>query len=180
MSTYPNSRTNADGLSPDVPASTDQFRVVPISPRVGDRWALTGRYVEMVWSELLGPTATLLARRLGDCVDLHPCGVEVSLADVGRSLGVAPGKVRSSLRRLHRFGLATMCVDRATIEVSGLAPSVSPSLSARLSAAGRREHRWWQLQPADQRVASASLVGGCRPVRALPPRRVEGRAGRAL
>lgn len=180
MSTHSNSLTNADGFPPDVHASTDRYRVVAVSPGIGDRWALNGRYVEMVWSELLGPTATLLARRLGDCIDLHPYGIDVSMVEMGASLGVAPSKVRSSLLRLHRFGLSTMWAGQAMIGISDLAPSVSPSLSARLSDAAGREHRWWLLQPADERGAPASLAGGGCPPRALPLRPVHVRSGRAL
>ena len=118
-----------------------------IAVRGGDRWALTGRYVEVVWSEFLGPTATLLARRLGNFVELHPRGGELSLTVMGRSLGVAPSTVRKALRRLAWHGITMVCDERAVLGVSGLAPLIGPDLLARLSADGGREHQW-QLQAA--------------------------------
>jgi hypothetical protein len=57
----------------------DPYRLVPIPPRERDRWPLRGRYVEMVWSELLGPTAVLVLRRLGDLADLNPKAVQFSV-----------------------------------------------------------------------------------------------------
>ena len=92
----------------DGAAATDRYAVVPIPVRVADCWLLTGRYVEVVWSELLGPTATLLARRLGDFVERHPAGGEVSVTAMGVSLGAAPSMVRASLVRLDRFGITSM------------------------------------------------------------------------
>ena len=41
------------------------LHVAPLSARAEDRWRLSDPYIEQVWSEHLGPTATLLARRLG-------------------------------------------------------------------------------------------------------------------
>jgi hypothetical protein len=122
------------------PHVDDRCEVVAIPSRVGDQWLLTGRYMEMVWSEVLGPTATLLARRLGDLVELHPGGAEFSFSAVAASLGVPPGKVKASLLRLHRFGIACYLEESGEVRTSGLVPSVGPGVFARLSTGGRAEH----------------------------------------
>ena len=152
--------------------------MVPIPARVADCWLLTGRYVEVVWSEFLGPTATLMARRLGDFVERHPAGGEVSVTAMGVSLGAAPSMVRASLIRLDRFGITSMSVERGVVGVSGLAPSVGPRLIGRLSEAARREHRW-QLDAAAPVPPSPPAAGGA----AVGPRgrgAGKGCAGRSL
>src|SRR6266508_5232925 len=138
----------------------DQCLLVPIAPRDGDRWPLRGRYVEMVWSELLGPTAVLLLRRIGELADLNPFGVHFSIAAMSASLGVPPSKVRHSLARLGRLGLISIDAARGVVEVSGLAPSLRPELAARLSDDAAREHRWWQAEAADVRPGPSMAPGG--------------------
>ena len=149
--------------------------MVPIPARAADCWLLTGRYVEVVWSEFLGPTATLMARRLGDFVERHPAGGEVSVTAMGVSLGAAPSMVRASLIRLDRFGITSMSVERGVVGVSGLAPSVGPRLLGRLSEAARREHRW-QLDAAAPLLAVPTSGRQCRR-RAAGARRGEGLRG---
>jgi len=41
------------------------LHLMPLSAQSEDRWRLTDPYIERLWSERLGPKATLLARRLG-------------------------------------------------------------------------------------------------------------------
>lgn len=72
---------------------------------------LDHRYVEQCWAPVIGPTSTLLLRRLPW---LWRAGttVAVSMADLGQSLGVGSGTGRSSmivrtLDRLVKFGFAT-------------------------------------------------------------------------
>ena len=151
-----------NGYSTGAGEQVDRCWLIPIAPRDGDRWPLRGRYVEMVWSELLGPTAVLLVRRLGDLADLNPEGVHFSIAAMGRSLGVPPSKVRYSLVRLARLGLISMGDGRGVVEVSGLTPSVGPELAVRLSEGAAREHRWWLAEAADARPPAAVAPSAVR------------------
>ena len=135
-----------------------QLRVVPIPRRPGDRWALTSPYVERVSVGAIGPTAALLARRLGFTIDAHPNGARLSIAEVAASLAVPASKVTSSLRRLHHHGLVVFAPDQGLVGVSGFAPSVAPQQLARLSSFSQREH---------QRLEAEAAGGGeSRPERA--------------
>jgi hypothetical protein len=131
------------------------------------RW----RYVEMVWSEIVGATAVLLVRRLAELADLDPFGVRFSTAAMGASLGVEPSEVRHTLTRLDRLALISTDEDRAVVGVSGLAPAVPPDLVNGLSVDGGWEHRWWVAESSDARLspvpravgrAAASRCGGGR------------------
>src|SRR5687767_6336253 len=119
----------------------DHLQIIRIPIRVGDRWALSGRYVEVVWSEIMGPTATLLARRLSDFIEVNPNGGEISIAGLGRTLGVPPSKVRSALSRMGWHGLISLRPERVSVGISGLVPSVGHSRLAELSENAQREHR---------------------------------------
>jgi hypothetical protein len=56
--------------NPDSPTNTDdRYRLARVAPGTGERRPLTGDYLELVWSELLGPTATMVARRIGRALD---------------------------------------------------------------------------------------------------------------
>ncbi|MFN3256258.1 MAG: hypothetical protein ACE37B_11215 [Ilumatobacter sp.] len=101
---------------------------------------MTDPYVEQVWSEFLGPTATLLARRLGRSVELRPGGQQVEVADLAASVGVAPGVAVRALARLNRFEVVHSDLDRGVIGVSGYAPPVGDERLFRLSEAGRTSH----------------------------------------
>ena len=117
----------------------EPFTVARVSAWPDDKWPLTGPYVEGVWLEILGPTATLLARRVGRMVDERRSTV-VSLVELGASLGVSETKVVSALQRLHMHHLVVFAPDRLLIGVSGFAPSVRPGQQHRLSRAGLAEH----------------------------------------
>jgi hypothetical protein len=96
--------------------------------------------VEEVWSEFIGPTATLLARRLGRLVELRPGGIEVELSDLASSLGVSNSIARKALTRLDRFGVMCCDFELSVLGVSGYVPPVAGSRLLRLSEAGRIAH----------------------------------------
>lgn len=121
-------------------SSAQPIRVMLIPARPNDVWPLRSDYVELVWSEMLGPSSTLLARRLGLLLDNSPLGCELDVVGWAQSLGIRPGKVRSSLQRLGRFGLARVLLDRGSLGVSGFAPSVPDERLRRLSPDGRQAH----------------------------------------
>ena len=158
-----------DRRSPAHPA--DSYRITPVAPCAGQRLPLTGRYVELVWSELLGPTTTLVARRIGHALDRPDRGFDLSLVGVGESMGVAPGKVRWSLTRLAYFELVTMTVDPPAVLTSGLVTPVPQGLLPRLSASGLIEHG----ELVRRAVAGMPRVGGVGS-RGAAGRRQRGRA----
>lgn len=61
-------------------------------------------YVELFWLGILGPSATLLLRRLGAGLRHSPDGFRLPIADTARSLGLGVPTSRSSqfIRALHR------------------------------------------------------------------------------
>lgn len=141
------------------------LQIVAISAGAHDRFRLSDPYVEDVWSEFLGPTATLLARRLGRLVEQRPGGVEVAVGDVAASLGVAPTVATRALERLHRFEVVHCDLDRGIVGVSGYAPPVGDGRVFRLSEAGRVAHEQFtaaleDLQPHPGRASEMLGLGG--------------------
>jgi hypothetical protein len=69
------------------------------------------RYVELFWLGVLGPTATLLLRRLADGLEAYPDGFELDVPDLARGLGIKlQGQRRAAfvnaLERTVLFGMA--------------------------------------------------------------------------
>jgi len=69
------------------------------------------RYVELFWLGVLGPTATLLLRRLADGLESYPDGFELDVPDLARGLGIKlQGQRRAAflnaLQRTVLFGMA--------------------------------------------------------------------------
>src|SRR5947209_18211134 len=68
-------------------------------------------YVEQFWLGVLGPSATLLLRRLATAFDAHPDGFELDLHETAGALGLSASSGRTSsfartLQRCVQFGLA--------------------------------------------------------------------------
>jgi hypothetical protein len=149
----------ASNLRAQSPTPADDiYRLVRVEPRPDERLSLTGTYLEHVWSEVLGPTATLVARRIGHALDQPDQPKELSLATVGNSLGVAPAKVLWSFTRLAYFDLIAISSSPAAVVTSGLVTPVPPRLFAKLSLAGLLEHRD-QLRLPDGRRLSVVWPG---------------------
>jgi hypothetical protein len=125
-------------------------------------------YVEMVWSELLGPTATLVARRIGHVLERPGHRRELSLTVIGNSLGVAPSKVRWSLSRLAQFELITISSDPDAVVTSGLVTPVPTRLLAKLSPGGLLEHRELLGSSAGQRLSKVWPSGCSGPAMRRP------------
>jgi hypothetical protein len=69
------------------------------------------RYVELFWLGVLGPTATLLLRRLADGLESYPDGFELDVPGLARGLGLKlQGQRRAAfvnaLERTVLFGMA--------------------------------------------------------------------------
>lgn len=121
-----------------------------VRPAAGDeRWAFRSEYVEFVWSEALGPTALLLARRLGTLIERSPHGADLSVAELAHELGVGVPKIDSSLVRLARNGLASYSREHGVVGASGFARRVGERGRSALSRRGAE---------IDQR--SAAKAGG--------------------
>jgi hypothetical protein len=108
----------------------DTLHLVVIPRRPIDRWALRGDYVEVVWAEILGPTATAVARRLGRAAaDLE---VDLPAEAVTSSLAVSPRKALAAKLR-HGISQAAApasiwATSRATTPAIGSA-ALMPSTS---------------------------------------------------
>lgn len=71
---------------------------------------LTDTYVEQCWSAVVGPSATLLLRRLPE-LWRHQAPAEIPAGELSQSLGLGAGtgpnsRLASTMDRLVRFGLA--------------------------------------------------------------------------
>jgi hypothetical protein len=94
----------------DVPAT---MVVLPLTDPVVDPIGHDprSRYVELFWLGVLGPTATLLLRRLADGLDAYPDGFELDVPNLARGLGIKlQGQRRAAfanaLERTVLFGMA--------------------------------------------------------------------------
>jgi hypothetical protein len=121
------------------PVLPDTLHLVVTPRRATDRWALRGDYVEVVWAEILGPTATSVARRLGRAA----AALEIDLPTeaITASLAVSPRKALDALRRLHHYGLIEFYFQRfANVAVSGWVPSVPGRIGGSLSSYARHAY----------------------------------------
>ncbi len=116
------------------------------------------RYVETFWLPTLGPTAVLLLRHLADRFDTNPKGIELTVADTSKALGLGQRDGTSSplvrsLNRLNQFDLA--CDDgRGTVAVRTLLPPVNPRHLRRLPTELQTEHtRWTEARAAESPLA---------------------------
>jgi len=135
------------------------LHIVPLSANADDRWRLSDRYVEEVWSEHLGPTAVLLARRFDRMIEEHPGGVDIDLADLASGVGVQRGIAVKGLERLNRFEVVHFSPEQSVVGVSGFAPSVQGARVLRLSERGRLLH--------DRLVAASEIARPVSPARAV-------------
>jgi hypothetical protein len=110
--------------------------------RVG--FDLTDPYVEHCWSAVVGPSSTVLLRRLPTLwVDRVPA--EIGASELSRSLGLGAGAGEHSrgvntLERLVRFGLATPATDGAGLDVYRQVAPLSVRQLARLPDWTRDTH----------------------------------------
>lgn len=138
-----------------------------------------GRYVELFWLGILGPTTTWLVRRMASGLDVYPDGYELDLAETAAALGLSlvPGRHGPFTRALERsvlFGVA-----HHTVEQSGPGLALRrriPPLAARqvdrLPGHLRVAHREWCRSTGDTaertwhratRLAAAFLDAGDEP-----------------
>ena len=102
---------------------------------ISNGFDVRGRYVELFWLPILGPTAVFAARRFADLLDVVSGPVDVELVELAASLGVGGGTGRNTainrtIARLSDFGMARIG-DRA-LEVETHWPVLPPRLHRRL------------------------------------------------
>jgi hypothetical protein len=136
-------------------------------------------YVETFWLPILGPTATLLWRRLARHLDASPEGVELDLPSTARALGVRDGagrptRLRRALARLMRFELARPSGE--ALAVRRRLPTLSAHLAAQLPDPLGQVHRRLLAgggvpggRLGSAAAAPASAPGSARLVAAAPP-----------
>lgn len=130
---------------------------------------LRSRYVERFWLSALGPSTTLLLRRIADGFDESPDGFDLDLAATAGGLGLAARGGRHSpfmraLVRTTKFGLARLHSD--TFDVRRRIPPMNLGQLNRLPEDLRDEHSAWlraygspNAQPDRQRRARRLALG---------------------
>lgn len=146
--------TTAAQASSTSPAPLDNFGVVPwLDTRTGE----TGHdprsaYVETFWLPLLGPSTTLLIRRLADEFDASPEGFEIDCRAISRDIGLGPrmdrnGAFARTLERCCKFNM--MQVDGPLLHVRRQIPRLGHRQIGKLSSRLQILHHTWTIDPAD-------------------------------
>jgi hypothetical protein len=112
------------------------------------------RYLELFWLSALGPTTTLLLRRIADGFDSLPDGFELDVPGTATCLGLQPSGPRShaftrALERTVLFGLAR--THSQGLVVRRRIPPISQRYLSRLPESLREVHADW--------VAPAASIG---------------------
>lgn len=133
----------------DTALPTDQLHITPLHDPVVDLLGhdLRSTYVERFWLPILGPTTTLLLRRMATDFDDHPAGFDLPLLDTAAALGLGHKGGRNSpfLRALERattFKIAEPAGQDALAVRRRVAPLTRTQVD-RLPAPLRDEHAAW-------------------------------------
>lgn len=118
------------------------------------------RYVETFWLPAIGPTCVLLLRRVADCLDEAPDGVELDAGELSAALGLgfrdgAASPLARALERLVHFDLAIRAGD-TEVAVRRTLPPLNLRLLRRLPAPLQHRHARWAERAL--RGAPASLA----------------------
>jgi hypothetical protein len=133
---------------PVLPISLDTIIVLPWPDPVVDTVGYDPRspYVEQFWLGVLGPSATLLLRRLAAAFDAHPEGFELDMHETAGALGLSASSGRTSsfartLQRCVQFGLAQP--HTRGMRVRRRLPPLSQRQIGRLPAGLQAAHEQW-------------------------------------
>jgi hypothetical protein len=160
---------------PDPGALTIAVR--PWSDPLLDRFGHDARspYVERFWLPILGPSGTLLLRRLAEGFDDRPDGYALDLTEVARALGMGrregpSASFRRTLDRVISFGFAQFIAGAApergaagepgtepppTLAVRLRLPGLTQRQQQRLPRALRDDHdTWLDGQPTDEVIGA--------------------------
>lgn len=123
----------------------------PVVERVG--FDSCGDYVELFWLPIIGPTSTLLLRRLTAMAVLHPegCAVDASAVAASIGLGFDAGPKSSLARSLHRLSIFGLTRNSGrTISVRTVVPPLTLKNLARLPEHLQSAHSLWsESDPSD-------------------------------
>lgn len=146
------------------PTSVDRavLTVVPWPDPVIDALGFDPRsaYTEEFWLCLLGPTSTLLLRRLASRLDESPEGFELDIAAAAAQLGVGnrsgtQSPFVRSLLRCTKFGLVAF--DGETLRVRRRVPPLTRAQLQRVPEVVRRAHARWEHPAAAAPLAVERL-----------------------
>jgi len=129
----------------------------PVAEHIG--FDVAHPYVELVWLPVIGPTSTLVLRRLGSHLGASPGGYDLDLDSLAVEMGLGAHAGRHSpllrsLERLVRFGLARWR-GASTYELRTSVPPVPARLLAHLPESLTAAHR--QLTGEHSRPRNALL-----------------------
>jgi hypothetical protein len=129
---------------------TDSLRVRPWPDHVIDAVGIDPRshYVEQFWLPTLGPSTTLLLRRIAGGLEEQPAGFELPLTDTARALGLGHMGGRHSpfvraLSRLCQFDLA-QAHGEGELAVRRKVPPLNRRQVVRLPESMQAAHQAWQ------------------------------------
>jgi hypothetical protein len=115
-----------------------------------------GKYVELFWLGVLGPSATWLYRRMVSGLDEYPDGYIIDLDETAAALGLAftPGKHSPFSRAMQRtlfFGLAHQSSDG--LQVRRKVPPLTRRQLDRMPEHLKVAHPFWLRTPRDIETA---------------------------
>jgi hypothetical protein len=157
-------------MSDPVPSSPDRARTVTVRPwgdSLLDRFGHEPRspYVERFWLPVVGPSGTVLMRRLAERFDDEPDGYPLDLDEVAGSLGMAgrdgPGAAfRRTIERVASFGFVRFTETPAgpcpaIMAVRRRLPTLTQRQLVRLPRSLRDDHESWRAgQPTTEVVGA--------------------------
>lgn len=109
-------------------------------------------YVETFWLPIVGPSTTLLMRRLADDFDAEPDGFEVDASSLSREIGLghridARGSFAKTVDRCEKFHFIQR--EGTLFYVRRRLPSITPRQVGRLSPRLQALHQAWTIDAAD-------------------------------
>jgi hypothetical protein len=144
-------------MSPAIDMPNDRLTIIAWSDNVTDRHGhdARGPYVERYWLGVLGPTATLVLRRVADELESSPNGFIMNIAETAQALGVS-GRGSASpfvraIGRLVQFEIARFA-GPDTLAVRRNVPSLGRRHLVKLPTAIQQRHEYW----LNQRVKNVS------------------------
>lgn len=116
---------------------------------------ITGRYVELFWLPVLGPSATFFLRRCAVLLDRRPEGLTIDLTELSPALGLG--------RSLSTHAPLTRAIDRC-VRFGMARRTAADHLAVRLMAGPLPRHHVDRLPPPLQDLHSSWLGRAAQPV----------------
>lgn len=140
---------------PTLPTTSLQVRPWPDAVIDAVGHPLRSAYVEQFWLGILGPTSTLLLRRLAAGLEASPDGFDLDLPTTAAELGIGHrsgphAPFARSIERCARFG-AVRLLAHDLLQVRRKLPPLSRLQVARLPTALQDAHRAWTASPTGER-----------------------------